>query len=87
MMTIQAYAARHGIVPVAQGITCPFYQGGRCAVYPVRPRICQAYGHSERLRCSRGYAANVDESELKRWVQAAGEPAGTLHDLLKRAGT
>ena len=58
---IKRYAKRHGVMPIAQGITCPFYQGGQCAVYEARPLICRMYGHfaDDRLTCPRGYNVNL----------------------------
>lgn len=79
---IKHHIAAHGIRPVDQGVTCPFYQGQRCAIYPARPRICQAYGHSELLPCERGYNTNVDELRLRAWLLEDGPPVGTTHDFL-----
>ena len=56
---IVSYAREHGIEPKEQGLQCPFYQEGECKVYPVRPLICQAYGHLEGLECTRGYNVNL----------------------------
>lgn len=70
LAAIRAYIAEHGVVPKEQGITCPFYQGGRCQVYPVRPTLCRAFGHTAELRCSRGHGDT-----------ALGDPA--LRNLLR----
>lgn len=86
MQAIAAYARAHGIAPRDQGSTCPFFQQGGCAVYPVRPRVCQAYGHGpDRLQCPHGRNTNVeDQAALRRWVMEPGMPAGLLHDLLRQ---
>jgi len=77
------FAKENGITPVEQGERCPLYQGGRCSVYPVRPPICVAFGHSERLPCSRGYNTNVDERIIDRMMGSREEPfVGFLHDIL-----
>lgn len=80
---VRVYIEAHGIVPVAQGTRCPLYIRGGCAIYPIRPRVCQAYGHSERLACSRGHNAWVDdEAALQKWVIGGGIPGTTLHELV-----
>ena len=55
------YASENGISPVRQGLGCPWYQGGKCSVYPVRPWICRTYGHfaNRHMTCPRGYNVNV----------------------------
>lgn len=30
---------------------CPYFEDGRCVIYPVRPVICRLYGVVENLRC------------------------------------
>lgn len=82
LAAVQRYITANGIVPVDQGLTCPFYQSGRCAVHPVRPRICQAFGHVEMLTCPRGYNENVDEQRAKAWLLSAGPAEDTLHSFL-----
>ena len=51
---VERYIEEEGITPVADGdeLTCPFYQQGRCVVYPVRPLICKLFGtrRTSRLR-------------------------------------
>jgi len=82
LAAVRDYIAEHKIAPREQGTRCPFYQRSVCAVYPVRPRVCQAYGHSERLVCSRGHNQDVDdEAALMRWVLEGGPPVATLHQL------
>ncbi len=56
---VEAYAARHGIVPRVQGLTCPWYHDGTCAVYAARPTACRVFGHTEDMVCPRGYNVNV----------------------------
>jgi Fe-S-cluster containining protein len=63
---VNAYAASHGVKPRRQGITCPFFQEGRCSVHEARPFICRFFGHSPRLVCERGYNENISaKSERK----------------------
>lgn len=79
---VRAYVRKHGIVPVNQGVKCPFYQRGVCAIYEARPAVCRAFGHSWMMECSRGYNVNVaDERRLAEWVLAHGSAATTLHAL------
>jgi Fe-S-cluster containining protein len=81
---IQQYIAQHNIVPKDQGLTCPFYQRGVCAIYEVRPRICQAFGHVPKLQCSRGHNVNVDNvREVDRWLLEEGKATKMLHSLLQ----
>ena len=66
---IREYAKLKDVVPQHNGprtIQCPFFQGGGCAVYPVRPMLCRLYGHSPRLQCPRGYNNNVNPQQEKR---------------------
>lgn len=79
---VKAYVKEHGVVPVSQGVRCPYYQRGTCAIYEVRPKVCVAYGHSWKMQCPRGYNANVeDEVALGKWVTSDGMPVATLHDV------
>jgi len=79
---VKRYVTAKGIVPVDQGVKCPFYQNGTCAVYEVRPFACQLFGHSARMPCSRGYNVNIDPVVAKRLVQLNGQPVRLLHELL-----
>lgn len=85
---VKAYAEKNGITPKAQSLVCPFYQGGKCAVYSVRPMLCQLFGRVRGLRCSRGY--NTDSLSPQREHQLLGTLARgpkkehTLHELLGR---
>lgn len=82
---VERFIADNGIVPVehADG-TCPLYQKGTCAVYPVRPLICRLYGHaaSPLMTCPRGYNVNVPEREIVRMLAANGKTTRVLHELL-----
>lgn len=60
------WAAQNNIKPIRQGIICPWYQNGTCAVYPVRPMICRLYGHVRFLDCPRGYNVNIKPKDEKR---------------------
>jgi hypothetical protein len=80
-----AYAAEHGIDPLAQGLTCPWYQGGKCTVYPVRPFVCQMFGHSPKLVCCKGYNRNVVpdvEERLYRDHKPRRDKIRFLHEVL-----
>jgi len=76
------YAEKQGIIPIDQGVTCPFYQKGTCQVYPVRPLICQIFGHTERMKCSRGYNKNLPDRKIRKLVIRSGEPTRLLHEVL-----
>jgi Fe-S-cluster containining protein len=79
--TIVAYISANGVKPVDNGATCPFARAGGCGIYPVRPRVCQAFGHSTELTCPHGRSRNVDPVALRAWVLAPGLPSTTLHRL------
>jgi hypothetical protein len=76
---VRAYVETHKLTPLWQGSTCPFYQRGTCAVYPVRPRVCQAFGHTWKMECPRSYNENVDDAALRKWLLSDGPPVSTLH--------
>jgi len=38
---------------VNDGITCGFMQDGQCAIYPVRPWVCRAFGVVRQMPCTR----------------------------------
>jgi len=81
---IERYVKEHGIQPVehAEAYQCPVYIDGKCAVYPVRPLICQVFGHAEDLPCSRGYNANVPQQEVDRMIRNNGKSTRLLHELI-----
>lgn len=83
-MAIAVYSKMHGITPKRNGVTCPFYQEGQCAVHEVRPGICRIFGHSENLECPQGYNVNVEEDIIREYVYATGNPdkAQLLHHML-----
>jgi hypothetical protein len=76
---LKSYVAEHNLHPLWQGSTCPFYQKGTCAVYPVRPLACRAYGHSWRMDCPRGYNENIEERRLAAWLLRQEPPVTTVH--------
>lgn len=80
---IRMFVSKHGIIPRDQEHTCPFYQEGTCAIYPVRPLICKAFGHVPQMPCAKGYNVNVAERELTRMLRANGKPRHMLHELLE----
>ena len=50
---IEAFMERRGIkwVEHADALTCGFYQGGLCRIYPVRPAACRMYGVVKEMAC------------------------------------
>lgn len=56
---IKEYIATNNIIPVKNGITCPFYQNGKCSIYDVRPLVCRLYGHVDMMICPKGYNVNI----------------------------
>ena len=88
---IRQYIERNTVQPLAQGLlTCPFYQGGQCAIYEVRPFTCRVFGHfaNEHLQCPRGYNVNVTperEYELEvEYQRRCGRPSSgrMLHEFV-----
>lgn len=81
------YAKKNGITPKSQGVTCPFFDV-TCKVYPVRPTICKAFGHSPEMTCPRGYNTNVDPKIIHDMVVADGLPEKVrfLHEALVEWG-
>jgi len=69
--TVVAYARERGIQPLNQGLTCPWYQGGRCAVHEVRPTLCRLFGHVPQMQCSRGHNRNVSREVARELMLAA----------------
>ena len=80
------YAKANGIEPISQGASCPFFQCGRCTVYPVRPWVCRFYGHSPRMECPRGYNVNVKPEVERRFDRQYGKPTRILHEVLVPEG-
>lgn len=80
---ITEYASNHGIEPVDQGITCPWYQDGVCKVHPVRPAICRMFGHVERLRCCKGYNVNMSSALVRKWHAKLKNATRWLHESLE----
>lgn len=81
---IKNYVTQMGIVPLDQGVTCPFYQEGQCKVYKVRPLICQLFGHMKepRMTCPRGYNTNIPLQVGTRLIAQNGEGTHLLHELI-----
>jgi uncharacterized protein len=79
---IVAYAAENGITPKRQGLRCPFFQGGKCSVHPVRPFICRLFGHSQQMVCPRGYSVLINpkkEEKIMREYRQGGRTDIWLH--------
>ena len=70
--SVLRYAKRKGLVPVVQDLTCPWFQNGKCSVYPARPLLCRLFGHIIGMPCPKGYGSPIDEREAARMVRAAG---------------
>jgi hypothetical protein len=81
---IKSYIKMKGIVPMDQGVTCPFFQKGTCQVYPVRPIACQLFGHVEKMTCPRGYNVNVSEKTVAKLFRRQGKKKADhfLHEFL-----
>ncbi len=79
-------ARAKGIVPVSQGITCPFYQKGVCSVYDARPLVCKLFGHQASMECVHGYNTNVPESVGDKAVRQNGVTSRFLHEALVEFG-
>jgi Fe-S-cluster containining protein len=79
---IGRYATEHGIQPVDQAETCPWFQGGKCSVYPVRPLACRLFGHVPGMPCPKGYNTNIPERDAHRMVRANGMSSRILHEAL-----
>ena len=78
---VAEYAASHGLEPVRQGMTCPWYQGGSCAVHEVRPAICRLFGHVEDMECPRGYNNNIPGPLRRKWDSRTKNSERFLHEI------
>lgn len=87
LVAVVLYANERDIVPQErEPQMCPWYdtQAGRCAVHPVRPLVCHAFGHLDSLECARGYNANTSDPELLvRQLRALGPRTRFLHEVRK----
>lgn len=83
---IMRYVRANGIVPVDQGMTCPFHQGGKCAVYEVRPLSCKLFGHVEGITCPHGLNVNMDQRQVVRMVRSNGLCTRLVHHALEEMG-
>lgn len=79
---IRHYAREHGVQwQQNEGITCGFLQDGQCAIYPVRPWVCRAFGVVKQLPCSRFLAEAVldipkEQAYLNRWADPGDDFLG-----------
>jgi Fe-S-cluster containining protein len=82
---VKNYVEKNNIKPVEQGEICPFYQDGKCKVYPVRPHSCRLFGHCEGLTCCKGYNVNIPKDQEDRIMSLyldQGTPTRYLHEIL-----
>lgn len=83
---VNEYAAAHNITPIRQGIRCPWYQGGQCAVYPVRPMVCRLYGHTPKMTCSFGHNCFItprrERKIMGEYVDSYGSSPRFLHEVV-----
>ncbi len=76
------YAADHGIAPLDQGLTCPWYQQGKCAVHDVRPALCHLFGHVDNMECCKGYNVNIQGTLLRKWNDKMKGASRLLHEVI-----
>ena len=79
---IATYAITHSIVPLDQGVTCPWYQGGQCTVHEARPALCRLFGHVPRLECCKGYNVNISGTLLRKWNDKVKHGSRWLHEAI-----
>lgn len=95
---IRHYAREHGVAwQKNPGITCGFLQDGQCAIYPVRPWVCRAFGVVKQMPCSRFPDEAVldfprEKAELLRLADPEDELLGfyfepTYYERMKAALT
>jgi len=77
---VERYAKAHGITPLDQNDTCPFFQNGTCAVYDVRPTLCRLFGHTPGMTCPHGYNVNVPDRDVDRIMRSSGLSTLSLRD-------
>jgi Fe-S-cluster containining protein len=77
---IRHYAREHGVSwQQHEGIRCGFLQDGQCAVYPVRPWVCRAFGVVQQLPCSRfPEDAVIDYSPEQARLNRVADPGDEL---------
>jgi hypothetical protein len=81
---VVALARQKGIKPQAHGLSCPFYQGGKCTVYEARPTMCRVFGHVPEMPCIHGYNINVDSAIVGDMIKKSGARGNAvmLHQAL-----
>jgi len=91
LVGVLLYANEHGIRPqVERPEMCPWYQGGRCAVWEARPLMCHLFGHlPDMQQCPKGYSGLITTREEALSVFEAFAESGPrvryLHEVLDAA--
>lgn len=82
---VERYVAEHDVTPERQGLTCPWYQDGKCQVHPVRPGICRLFGHVENMVCCKGYNVNIGSRLKREWDRKLlnSMPTRLLHTVFE----
>lgn len=69
----------------ACNIACPYLQGGRCSIYPVRPLACRGFNSNDRSVCEEVFANPGDPPMVPAFVPlivtAQGMKEGLFHGL------
>lgn len=83
---VRAYVRQHGLTPGEKTGRCPLYDGQRCTVYPVRPLLCQVFGHTKGLPCPKGLGApRLPDRAVLALLREQGKRDRWLHELASPA--
>jgi len=80
------YILENEITPIDNGVNCPLYMNGKCSIYPVRPLLCKLFGHTDAMKCPRGYNVNVPPRKLRKLIEKQGQCKKVLHQILIAEG-
>jgi hypothetical protein len=80
---IQKFVAKNNIIPIKQGMICPFFIDNSCAVYSIRPYLCKLFGHTHQLQCCNGYNKNISIGQVERLNEQflPKQNASCLHEI------